>query len=137
VYGKLLGKEEITEEDLKTKFVSESILQEKNLEAKQTKVELEILKKIGREAFTNEENKSFLDVAKKAIDFEEDGELKGLEILNPLINKTPRKPNVPPADDGTKSIKAPETKEEKIKRLTKEARTDRKAREELNILLRQ
>jgi hypothetical protein len=122
---------------LKTQFVSESVLQEKSLEAKQTKVELEILKKIGREAFTNEENKSFLDVAKKAIDFEEDGELKGLEILNPLINKTPRKPNVPPADDGTKSIKAPETKEEKIKRLTKEARTDRKAREELNILLRQ
>lgn len=88
-YKKLLGKDEITDEDMKTEFVTKSMLDEKYSEIKETKVELEILKKIGREAFTNEDNKSFLEVAKKAIDFGEDGELKGLEILNPLMNKTP------------------------------------------------
>lgn len=88
VYGKILGKDEITEDDLKTKFVAESSVLE--LQNKYSTLEKESVVKdvLGKETF--EGIKDIIDLNK--IQKGEDGNWAGLDILEKL-KPTPSKNN--------------------------------------------
>jgi hypothetical protein len=106
VYGKLLGKEEITEEDLKTKFVPSSQLEE--WQGKYTNLEKESVIKdvLGKETFESVKDIIALDKIQKG----EDGNWQGLDMLEKLKPQTPRQPNTPPAS--TPNIKTEEQKKQ-------------------------
>ena len=107
VYGKILGKDEITEDDLKTKFVTESSVLE--LQNKYSTLEKESVVKdvLGKETF--EGIKDIIDLNK--IQKGEDGNWAGLDILEKL-KPTPSKNN-PIAKLG--EVKTEEQKKEEAK----------------------
>jgi hypothetical protein len=107
VYGKLLGKEEITEDDLKTKFVPESSLQEWQNKYSTLEKESVVKDKYGKEVF--EALKPIMDFSK--IQKQEDGTWSGLEGLEAFANlKTPKTPNNPIAQLG--NVKTEEQKKQ-------------------------
>lgn len=94
-YKKLLGKDEITDDDMKTEFVTKSMLDEANGKINTLEKEYAVKSVLGDETFEQVKDILNLDKIQKG----EDGKWQGLDVLERFktpSTKTPPKAPTPP-----------------------------------------